>query len=121
MFSTAYAQTPEADFQARCSAPGVTACMGFDNASDFVRASSGTGLRGADQNAGPLFGSQDSTIKKSGSSLKFHIPSDLVVELLTTHRKPPEVRICRLSIQSDVGTRPPSTSTPHSPVFLARR
>jgi hypothetical protein len=29
------------------------------------------------------------------------------------HRKPPEVRICRLSIQSCVGTRPPSTSTPH--------
>ena len=29
------------------------------------------------------------------------------------HRKPPEVRICRLSIQSWVGTRPPSTSTPH--------
>jgi hypothetical protein len=32
-----------------------------------------------------------------------------------THRKPPEVRICRLSIQSGVGTRPPSTSTPHWP------
>ena len=29
------------------------------------------------------------------------------------HRKPPEVRICRLSIQSGVGTRPPSTS-PHT-------
>jgi hypothetical protein len=37
------------------------------------------------------------------------------------HRKPPEVRICRLSTQSDVGTRPPSTSTPHRPAFLARR
>src|SRR5713101_6168507 len=29
------------------------------------------------------------------------------------HRKPPEVRICRLRNQSAVGTRPPSTSTPH--------
>ena len=38
-----------------------------------------------------------------------------------THRKPPEVRICRLSIQSVVGTRPPSTSTPHWPACLARR
>ena len=37
------------------------------------------------------------------------------------HRKPPDVRICRLSIQSDVGTRPPSTSTPHLPAFRARR
>ena len=36
------------------------------------------------------------------------------------HRKPPDVRICRLSIQSDVGTRPPSTSTPHLPAFRAR-
>src|SRR5262249_21768951 len=35
--------------------------------------------------------------------------------VVSTHRKPPEVRICRLSIQSVVGTRPPSTSTPHWP------
>src|SRR5262249_57672687 len=33
-----------------------------------------------------------------------HIPPNLVVECVPTHRKPPEVRICRLSIQSAVGT-----------------
>ena len=37
------------------------------------------------------------------------------------HRKPPEVRICRLRNQSVVGTRPPSTSTPHWPAWMARR
>src|SRR5215831_8892884 len=51
---------------------------------------------------------------------KNHIPPNLVVECVPTHRKPPEVRICRLSIQSAVGTRPPSTSTPHCPACLAR-
>jgi hypothetical protein len=50
-----------------------------------------------------------------------HIPPDLVVELLTTHRKPPEVRICRLRNQSRIATRPPSTSTPHCPACWARR
>src|SRR5437879_2592041 len=50
---------------------------------------------------------------------KFHIPPDLVVEAISAHRKPPDVRICRLSIQSDVGTRPPSTSTPHCPACMA--
>src|SRR5215467_6580210 len=38
-----------------------------------------------------------------------------VVKHVLTHRKPPEVRIWRLSIQSGVGTRPSSTSTPHWP------
>ena len=33
--------------------------------------------------------------------------------VVSTHRKPPEVRICRLRNQSVVGTRPPSTATPH--------
>src|SRR5215475_9231207 len=42
-----------------------------------------------------------------------HIPSDLVVACVPAHRKPPDVRICRLRHQSAVGTRPPSTSTPH--------
>jgi hypothetical protein len=51
---------------------------------------------------------------------KFHIPPDYVVRCVATHRKPPEVRIWRLSIQSDVGTRPPSTSTPHCPAWMAR-
>src|SRR5262249_36919633 len=40
---------------------------------------------------------------------KFHIPLDLVVECVTTQRKPPEVRICRLRNQSAVGTRPPGS------------
>jgi hypothetical protein len=52
---------------------------------------------------------------------KIHIPSNLVVERITAHRKPPEVRIWRLSNQSRVGNRPPSTSTPHCPACLARR
>jgi hypothetical protein len=43
---------------------------------------------------------------------KIHTPSDLVVECVMTHRKPPEVRIWRLRNQSRVGTLPPSTSTP---------
>jgi hypothetical protein len=37
-----------------------------------------------------------------------HIPPDLVVECVTAQRKPPEVRIWRLSHQSRVGTVPPS-------------
>ena len=49
------------------------------------------------------------------------IPPNYVVVAIPAHRKPPDVRICRLSIQSDVGTRPPSTSTPHLPAFRARR
>ena len=50
-----------------------------------------------------------------------HIPPDLVVECGTAHRKPPDVRICRLRNQSRVGTVPPSTSTPHWPACCARR
>ena len=50
-----------------------------------------------------------------------HIPSLLVVERVTAHRKPPEVRIWRLSSQSRVGTVPPSTSTPQWPACWARR
>src|SRR3989475_5569923 len=38
---------------------------------------------------------------------------DVVVKDVAAHRKPPEARICRLRNQSAVGTRPPSTSTPH--------
>src|SRR5215831_15234267 len=44
---------------------------------------------------------------------KIHIPPHFVVERVTAHRKPPEVRICRLRNQSAVGTRPPCTSAPH--------
>src|SRR5262249_9946370 len=46
---------------------------------------------------------------------------DLVVRGIPAHRKPPEVRIWRLRNQSAVGTRPPSTSTPHWPACCARR
>ena len=55
------------------------------------------------------------------NSGKSHIPPNYVVEGVPAQRKPPEVRICRLSIQSGVGTRPPSTSTPHWPACRARR
>src|SRR5215831_3250093 len=51
----------------------------------------------------------------------FHIPPNLVVRRITTHRKPPDVRICRLRNQSRVGTVPPSTSTPQWPAYCARR
>src|SRR5262249_56435581 len=54
-------------------------------------------------------------------SQKKHIPPNYVVKAATTQRKPPEVRICRLRNQSAVGTRPPSTSTPHWPACMARR
>src|SRR5437867_9267787 len=46
---------------------------------------------------------------------------DLVVRGITTQRNPPEVRIWTLRSQSAVGTRPPSTSTPHCPACWARR
>ena len=52
---------------------------------------------------------------------KFHIPPNLVVKGITAHRKPPDMRICRLRNQSRVGTVPPSTSTPHWPACCARR
>jgi hypothetical protein len=66
---------------------------------------------------------EDNTPSRSISAEtgKFHIPPNLVVERVPTHRKPPEVRIWRLSIQFAVGTRPPSTSTPHCPACWARR
>src|SRR5215831_8022755 len=51
---------------------------------------------------------------------KSHTPPNYVVEDGTTQRKPPEVRMWTLRNQSRVGTRPPSTSTPHFPACLAR-
>src|SRR5229473_494965 len=38
---------------------------------------------------------------------------DYVVKGVTSQRKPPAVRICKLRNPSPVGTRPPSASTPH--------
>src|SRR3954471_10463388 len=53
-----------------------------------------------------LHGDGTNTVAKKG-----HIPPNYVVKRGIAHRKPPEVRICRLRNQSLVGTRPPSTST----------
>lgn len=72
-----------ASFDARCAAPGVVKCIGFDTDSDFSKGSGGTnGAYG--QNAGimPPWGTsdysratRDTTVKASGnSSLKFTIP-----------------------------------------------
>lgn len=63
------------DFQARCSAPGVVRCNGFDSATDL-----GSGGWGANHsplpNAGGVAPTLDTTVKASGnSSLKFTIPS----------------------------------------------
>ena len=55
------------------------------------------------------------------NSRKNHTPPHYVVECGIAHRKPPDVRIWRLSNQSRVGTVPPSTSTPHCPACWARR
>ena len=67
--------TAGADFQARCTAPGVVKCVGWDSASDFVPASGGggyaDGLYPADD--GTFQGTQDSTTSTSGTSLKFNI------------------------------------------------
>jgi hypothetical protein len=65
----------------------------------------------------PVYGKQE----HSAYNGYFRIPANLVVRGITAHRKPPEVRICRLRNQSAVGTRPPSTSTPHCPACWARR
>jgi hypothetical protein len=66
----------DADFQARCFAPGVIKCVGWDNPSDFAPASGGggyaSGLYPADD--GSFQGTMDTSIKKSGAgALKLHI------------------------------------------------
>jgi len=66
----------EADFQARCAAPGVLKCVGWDSPSDFIPASGGggyaDGLYPADD--GTYQGTMDTAIKSSGAgSLKFTI------------------------------------------------
>src|SRR5215831_15758087 len=53
------------------------------------------------------------TLRRAVKFLTFHRITWWSVS--DAHRKPPDVRICRLSLQSGVGTRPPSTSTPHWP------
>ncbi len=64
------------DFQARCAAPGVIACEGWDNPSEFVAATGGggyaNGLYAGDD--GNLHGTMDTTNKVSGAgSLMFTI------------------------------------------------
>jgi hypothetical protein len=65
-----------ADFQSRCTAPGVIKCVGWDDPSDFIPASGGggyaDGLYPADDKT--IQGTMDKSIKTSGEgSLKFTI------------------------------------------------
>lgn len=70
-----FAKADDADFQARCAAPGVLVCEGFDEASTFNPVISGDGLYASDQGKGTLRGFQDQSIRASGaSSLRFEIP-----------------------------------------------
>src|SRR6266849_6398792 len=67
----------------------------------------------------------ESTCIRSGLTTFLHYAfsahPNYVVECGIAHRKPPDVRICRWRNQSAVGTRPPSTATPHCPACLPRR
>ncbi len=65
------ANADDADFQARCSAPGVLVCVGFDTASEMA---SGKNLFPAWD--GQIRGKADTAIKASGtSSLRFEVPA----------------------------------------------
>jgi hypothetical protein len=60
----------DADFLARCSAPGVLKCIGFDSASDFI---AGTTIFPADD--GQIRAIRDTSTRASGTSaLRFDIP-----------------------------------------------
>lgn len=70
-------------FSARCSAPGVVRCIGFDSDADFNKGSGGTaGAWGQNFGILPVYGTSDYTratrdtmVKASGdSSLRFTIP-----------------------------------------------
>ena len=62
---------PDADFQARCSAPGVIKCVGFDSTDDFV-----PGVTIFAAGDGQMRATRDTSLKASGnSSLRFEIPS----------------------------------------------
>jgi len=68
--------TPEQDFQARCRAPGVVKCVGWDDPSDFIPASGGKGYADGLYPAsdGTYQGTMDSAVKTSGAgSLRFTI------------------------------------------------
>lgn len=69
---TGPATASDADFQARCSAPGVLTCVGFDSSADAVQ--NQTLYKAGD---GRFLGSIDTGVKASGNgSLRFEIPSN---------------------------------------------
>lgn len=71
----AHAADPQTDFAARCGAPGVLVCEGFDNASTFVYSSSQDDGLYPPWGSSTVKGIQDTNIKASGtSSLRFDIP-----------------------------------------------
>src|SRR5215470_13141029 len=78
----------------------------------------------AEWSAGLNSNGSERTCIRSGLATFLHCACtahpDFVVRGITAQRKPPELRIWRLSIQSGVGTCPPSTSTPHCPACSAR-
>ncbi len=69
---TAMALTPTEDFQARCNAPGVVKCIGFDNTTtDIVK-----GVNLWPDGAGIYRGVLDTSEKASGAgSLRFDLPA----------------------------------------------
>ncbi|HJY82392.1 MAG TPA: hypothetical protein VKK81_15090 [Candidatus Binatia bacterium] len=71
MSTPARAVDPDADFQARCNAPGVIKCIGFDNTtSDIVQ-----NVNLFPDGAGVFRASLDTTTKASGAgSLRFALP-----------------------------------------------
>lgn len=69
--ASSLAHADDADFQARCSAPGVLVCVGFDTPAEMA---SGKNLFPAWD--GKIRGTADTTIKASGaSSLRFEVPA----------------------------------------------
>lgn len=65
------------DFQARCTAPGVIRCIGFDSPSDLLMPDGFTSkLMPSDSLPAPILPTLDTSVKASGnSSLKFTIPA----------------------------------------------
>jgi chitodextrinase len=77
----------DSDFHARCQAPGVLKCVGWDDPSDFVPAQGGGGYADGLYPAsdGIYRGTMDSSIKMSGAgSLKFTIPPGSSVPMSST-------------------------------------
>ena len=70
----AAALTPQADFEARCAAPGVLVCEGFDSASTFVFSPYQADGLYPPYGQSAVGGFQDASIKASGASaLRFDI------------------------------------------------